>query len=114
MRSGPLTRQIVIEQRASGLDAAGQPNGAWETFATVYADVKGATGMGSIRQAGIVGGDVAASMNSYSFRVHYRTDITDAMRVNMGGTYFDIKQVRHDHARRVWTDLVCEEGGNDG
>ena len=71
--------------------------------------MKGATGMASVRQSGLQD-NVAGSLNSYSFRIRYRTDITDAMRIVYGGLTFDIKQVRHDLAGHEWTDLVCEEG----
>jgi SPP1 family predicted phage head-tail adaptor len=113
VKAGELNRQIVIQSRDAGEDAAGQPVDTWTTLATVWANVRGATGMGSIRQSANQDG-VAVELNSYSFRIRYRTDVDAAKRVVFGGQNFDVKQVRHDHAGKEWTDLVCEVGGNDG
>lgn len=113
MKAGELNRQIVIQSRDTGEDAAGQPVDTWTTLATVWANVAGATGMGSIRQSATRDG-VAVELNSYSFRIRYRTDVDAARRVVFGGQNYDVKQVRHDFAGKEWTDLVCEVGGNDG
>lgn len=112
MKAGDLNRSITVEVRGGGVDAAGQEVQTWTTFTTLWANVKGATGMASIRQSAPEDG-VARELNGYSFRIRYRTDITPGMRVSFAGDVFDIKQVRHDYAGRVWTDLVAE-AGNDG
>jgi SPP1 family predicted phage head-tail adaptor len=109
MDSGKLNRQVVIQSRDSGTDDAGQPLQTWTTLATVWANILGATGAGTIR-AGLEGVEV----NGYSFRIRYRTDVDAAERVVFGGQNYDVKSVRHDHAGKDWTDLVCEVGGNDG
>lgn len=115
MKAGELNRLITIQRRLVGEDAAGQPLQGWDPVpvAQVWANVRGATGMASIRQSSPVDG-VAVSMNSYSFRIRYRLGLDAGMRVVFGGQPFDVKQVRMDHAGREWTDLVCEQGGNDG
>lgn len=112
MDPSPLNSRITIQSRDSGEDAAGQPLQTWSNVATVWAHVLGQTGMGTIRHSG----EVAASINAYSFRIRYRTDVVAGMRVVFGGVNYDIKPggVRHDHAGKAWTDLVCEVGGNDG
>jgi SPP1 family predicted phage head-tail adaptor len=113
VKAGDLNRQIVIQSRDTGEDAAGQPVDTWTTLATVWANIAGATGMGSIRQSAVREG-VAVELNSYSFRIRYRTDVDAAKRVVFDGQNYDVKQVRHDKANREWTDLVAELGGNDG
>lgn len=113
MKAGDLSRLITIQSRDTGTDAAGQPVQTWATVASVWADVRGATGMAAIRQSSPVEG-VALEANSYSFRIRYRTGLDAGMRVTLGSDVYDIKQVRMDHAGKVWTDLVCETGGNDG
>lgn len=113
MKAGDLNRQIVIQSRDAGTDEAGGPLQTWTTLATVWAHILGATGMGSIRQSANQDG-VAVELNSYSFRIRYRTDADAANRVVFNGQNFDVKQVRHDFAGKEWTDLVCELGGNDG
>lgn len=109
MRAGKLRSVIVLQSRDSGTDVNGQPAQTWTTLDTVRADVLGATGMGTIKSA--VGG---VEINAYSFRIRYRSDVDAAKRVVFNGQNFDVKAVRHDLARKEWTDLVCEVGGNDG
>lgn len=114
MKAGDLNREIKLQERVAGIDSEGQPVGGWvdHDASTIWASVRGATGMGAIK--GAMQG--ATEINAYSFRIRYRTDVTAAMRVVEidGGEVYDVKQVRHDKAGRVWTDLVCELGGNDG
>lgn len=109
MEVGSLNRRIVIQSRDAGTDDAGQPVQTWTTLATVWANVKGATGMGSIR-----GSLDGVEVNAYSFRIRYRTDVDAAERVVFGGQNYDVKSVRHDHAGREWTDMVCEVSDANG
>lgn len=113
MKAGNLNRRITIQSRTASVDAAGQPVLTWADVVSVWADIRGATGMGSIRQSEPRDG-VAVEMSSYSIRIRYRTGIDAGMRVVCGSEVFDVKQVRMDIAGREWTDLVCELGGNDG
>lgn len=109
MEIGKLNRRIVIQSRDAGTDDAGQPLQTWTTLASVWADILGATGMGTIKAA--VGG---VEVNAYSFRIRYRTDLDAADRVVFNSQNFDVKSVRHDFARKEWTDLVCEVSGPNG
>ncbi|HWU68670.1 MAG TPA: phage head closure protein [Stenotrophobium sp.] len=109
---GTLNRKITIQSLQSGQDAAGQPINTWADVATVWANVKGETGMASIRKT-LPRDGVAMSLDAYSFRIRFRADITAGMRVLYQGTAFDILQVRMDYSGRVWTDLVCETGRYD-
>lgn len=111
--AGSLNRRISIQARQFGTDQGGQPLDGWDVVANVWARVLGATGMASIRLSGLQD-NVAASINAYSFRIRYREGLDAGMRVVFNGVVFDIKQVRMDFERREWTDLVCEQGGNNG
>lgn len=113
MEAGELNRRITIQSRQSGEDEAGGPLTTWVDVASVWADVRGTTGMGSIRQSSEMGG-VAVELNQYSFRIRYRTGLNAGMRIVFGGQNYDVKFVRQDLAGREWTDLVAEVGGNDG
>lgn len=115
--AGSLRRLVRIERRETGTDDAGQPNGAWVEVATVWADPRGQTGMGSITRNQ---DNVGASINAYSFRIRFRRGLDQGMRLfelEDGvpvGDPFDIKNVRMDLAGREWTDVICEQGGGDG
>lgn len=113
MQAGKLNRRITVQKRAQGQDDAGQPIDVWVDVAKVWSWVKTQNGMAATGQTASQSG-VAMSVNSYSFRVRYRPTVTDDMRVLYGGMAFDVKQVRHDLAGHEWTDIVCEQGGNDG
>ncbi|MGG4604304.1 phage head closure protein [Paenalcaligenes sp. Me131] len=108
--AGNLNRRIVIRHKDAGQDETGQPTGKGAIVAKPWAWIKTQTGMGVTRNAG----NVSASIDAYSFRIRYRKGITDAMCIECDGMVFDIKQVRHDVANKVWTDLVCRQGGMDG
>lgn len=110
LAAGTLNRRIKIQRRVTGQDEAGQPLLAWEDVATLWADVKSQTGMGTIRNSG---GAVEA-VKKYSIRIRFRADLDEGMRVLLGGIPFDIDEIRMDYAGRVWTDLVCTQGGSDG
>lgn len=113
MKAGSLSRRITIQSRVAGVDEAGQPTLTWADHVSVWADIRGATGMGAIRASEPRDG-VAVELNNYSIRIRYRTGLDAGMRVLVGSDVFDVKQVRMDMAGREWTDLVCEVGGNDG
>jgi SPP1 family predicted phage head-tail adaptor len=109
VKAGTLRNQITLQTRDSGTDDAGQPVQTWTDLASVWADIRGANGLNTIK-ASLDGVEI----NAYSFRIRYRTDVDAAKRVVYGGQNFDVKQVRHDHARKEWTDIIAEVGGNDG
>ena len=110
MEIGKLNRRVTIQQLVSGQDAAGQPVQTWTDVATVWANVAGDTGLRTIKNAG----DVTAAIKRYSIRIRFREGLDEGMRVLLGAVPFDVKEVRMDYAGREWTDLVCEQGGNDG
>lgn len=107
MKAGTLNRRIRIERRVAGSDAAGQPIDTWELVAEVWANVKGQTGLGAVKD---MQGDIAVSISRYSMRIRFREGLDAGMRVIYAGQTFDVKQVRMDFERREWTDLVCEVG----
>lgn len=110
--AGNLNRLIRIQERAfpRTVDSLNEPVVAWTTIITCYADIKGTTGLGSIRDRNESG--LSSEANAYSFRIRYRPAVDNAMRVLLDDTRYEIRQVRHDLANRVWTDLVCEVGVN--
>lgn len=113
LAAGDLNRQIIIQRRVPGETPEGQPVDVWVDVATVWASIRGQTGMGSITG---LQDDVAASIERYSYRIRYRTGIDAGMRIYevATGDVADIRQVRMDRAHREWTDLVTEVGGNEG
>lgn len=113
LKAGDLNRRITLQSRDEGEDEAGGPLLTWTTLATVWCSVRTPTGMGSIRNHANQDG-IAVELNTYSFRIRYRTDVDAANRIVFDGQNYDVKLIKHDHANKEWTDLVAEVGGNDG
>ncbi len=111
LTAGDLNCKITIQRRTTGVDEIGQPLDTWEDVVSVWADIRTTTGMGTITR---MQENVPASVERYSIRIRYREGLNAGMRVVAAGQYFDIRQIRMDFAGRVWTDLICEVGGNDG
>jgi len=95
-------RQVTIKAPPTGQDAAGQPSGDWTTVCTPWAHVLYLMGAEAIK----AGADVSTA--KASIRIGYRTDVTAAMRVELGSTIFQINAVLPDEQRKAHTDLVCE------
>src|SRR5574337_414744 len=110
LSAGSLNRPVTIQQRVDGHDEAGQPLQIWADVVTVWANVASATGLTTIKNAS----DVAAAIKRDSIRIRFRDGLDEGMRVLLDSIPFDVKEVRMDYAGREWTDLVCEQGGNDG
>jgi SPP1 family predicted phage head-tail adaptor len=109
---GERNRLIQIERRSGDVDAANQPLDTWVLVMERWSKPLTSTGMAAVRAAEQ---GVPATPSRYSFRINYTpTGIDVGMRVNYKGTFFDIRDVRHDLSNREYTDLVCEQGGNNG
>ena len=114
MTIGDKNRRIEIWKRDGSLDEYNQPNpDSWALHKARWANIKGESGLGSIRSSAAAG--VNTPLDRYSFRVNYDPSITVEMQIReKDGTYYNIVAVRHDKANREWTDIVGETGGSDG
>lgn len=108
MRAGALDRLIKIESPSSEEDDWGMPASGWIEVATVWADIKHASGLETVKSG------VDVSIVRASIRIRRRTDVTAGMRVLCEGEVYDIRAVLDDVSDRVYTDLVCELGANNG
>lgn len=102
MKAGTLNSLVTIQSPQAGQDAIGQPLAGWVTLAQVWADVRHGNGL-EVVKAGAPTAVVKASI-----RIRRRTDVTNAMRVLVGTTPYEIEAVIQDESRRVFTDLVCK------
>ena len=109
--AGKFSSRIWILKPTTAVDELNQPlPDRFEPYMRLWAQPAGASGMASIMHTRTEDG-VPRELNAYSFRIRYRPfGITSDMRVldTTTNMYFNIKQIRHDLARRQWTDLVCE------
>lgn len=102
MQSGSLNQRVNIEQRTTTQDAAGQPVETWSLVAAVWADIRHASGLQTIKA------DADTSLIKTSIRIRYRTGIDAGMRVAHGSTNYDIRAVLPDIAGKRFLDLVCQ------
>lgn len=103
-----LNRRITIQAPGTTQDEAGQPIEGWTDVIAVWANVRYLNGIETVKS------DAPVSIAKASIRIRYRVGITAGMRATMGDTVFDIKAVLPDEVSRVYMDLACETGGNNG
>lgn len=109
MNAGKLNRRVTIQKLTTTLDEYNEPTGTkWLDVATVWADIKMLSGLETVKA------NADVSVVKASIRIRYRTDITAGMRALCDGLVYDIRAVMPDVAGRVYTDLACEQGANEG
>ena len=106
LNAGRLNRRVTITSRSSTQDAAGPQVETWADVTTVWGDIKAPAGAAAAER---LGADRETSTAAYSIRIRYRTDITDAMRVEYGTIVYKIQAVLPDQSGHKHLDLVCEE-----
>lgn len=108
MRAGLLSTRLSLQERPTLQDAAGQQQlGPWTEISKVWGDVRYQTGLEAIRA------DAPVSVAECSIRIRARA-ITAAQRLVDGATVYNIRAVLPDTTGRVYTDLRCEVGANQG
>jgi len=111
LNAGFLDTPITLQQQASGVDARGQANGAWQSIGTdpdVWAQQMPAKG-----REFFAAGQMQAE-GATAWRIRYRTDITAQMRVlDDLGNPWDIAAPPVPSANREWLDLYCIQGVRD-
>lgn len=113
--AGEYNRLIAVEKRSGEVDGSGQLLDDWLPALPnkIWSKIRGETGMATIRRDAQQEGVMTTPVR-VSFRIRYRTNIDEGMRVVHRGVPFDILRVQHDEAGREWTDLICEGGNNAG
>lgn len=114
IRAGRKNRRFYLQSPPTTKNGLNEIVGGWTTRMTVVGDMRGETGLTSIRNSG--SSDVVAGALRYSLRVNYNLSINDAMRaLDDNGTIYSIPAggVKHDIAGRRWTDIVLQVGKVD-
>ena len=102
MKAGLLNTRVEIQVRGAGQGSAGQATGTWAALAFVWADVRPGTGAEAVRSGAPV------SVARASIRIRRRADVTNAMRVLVGQTIYEIEVVIPGGTRQEYVDLVCK------
>lgn len=99
MLAGSLDRRIVIQQRTDTRDAAGEPIPTWSVLDTVWAALEPLQGQELIEA------QETNAKRKARFRIRYRTDVTEKMRVVWDGETWDINAIS-EIGRRVGLELL--------
>lgn len=110
--AGRMSKRVQLQRRASGQDSVGQQNGAWTTFATVWADIRVMSGLGEVN-AELSAADHEVARARVSVRIRHRADVDHGCRVVHNDDVYDVRVPLFDpHGEFV--DLVCALGAREG
>lgn len=89
MRAGKLDRRITLQQASeASRDAMNAPVYTWSTFATVWAQLIFNRGDERFAAHEVAGASVV------TFKIRYRSGVTDKLRISYDGKIYDIRDVR--------------------
>lgn len=84
MRPGPMRHRLLVQQRVTGVDAAGSPLATWEKFAIRWASMDRAAGS-EVWSSAQRSGRVPAV-----FRLRYLEGVVPAMRLLFDGRTYNV------------------------
>ena len=103
MRAGRLNSKISIETKTENIDSVGSVVETWEPFAEVWAEVKTESGREFLSNS------QQHSELSHTLTLRYLPGISNKMRVNDNGRYYNILSVFDLGGRRKELTLYCSE-----
>lgn len=109
MKIGRLDRRIVIESRTDTVDSVGQPVPTWSEF---LRDIPAAYEPEVGKQ--FFDAQAISVENPARFRMRYRSDIDERMRVQFETKIWDIASVVEGKGRHQELYLYCHTGMTEG
>jgi SPP1 family predicted phage head-tail adaptor len=107
VNSGQLDQRIILQTRASGVDALGQESTTWSDTMTIWAAAE------PLRGREFFAAGQTQSQVDVRFRVRWRETITPTMRVSWRGDLFDIVSVIEPKGGREQLELMCATASRD-
>lgn len=101
MQSGNLDRRIVIESATLVQNAYGEKAETWSTLYTCWGERLFSGGSESLENNQVV------SMSNITYRIRYKSTITEQMRIKDGTGYYYITNIEEE-GRRKYMLLRCE------
>lgn len=103
MRAGKLKHRISIEQKSETIDSVGDAVNTWTTFKTVWAEVLSQSGK-----------EFFAAREQHSELTHlitirYLSGVTPKMRINHGGSFYNILAAFDPRKDRQELKIYCNE-----
>ena len=113
MSAGQLRQVVVIEQRLTSQDGAGQQSTTWAYAGTVRAKVEPYQAKEQV-QANQHQAEVSQRV-TIRFRKEFADPQTAALyRLTLSGRKFNINGSINLEERNIWLQLLCSEGRSDG
>jgi SPP1 family predicted phage head-tail adaptor len=103
MSAGRLRHRITIEEKAQAPDGVGGFSETWQTFATVWAEVK------PLRARERFFAEKIESSITHLVKLRFRFGIDPEMRIMHGGRTLKILGIVNVEERNQWLELSCEE-----
>lgn len=113
LKAQSLNRRVVIQRKAGGQDAAGQPLDNWVTYCKLWANFKTISGSGFVNQE-FYAAQHEVSRTTASVRVRKRDGIEAGMRLIHQGVTYEIRVVLPDLIDNRYMDLGVAVGANNG
>jgi SPP1 family predicted phage head-tail adaptor len=100
--AGALRHYVQLQRPAAGLTALGHRPASFEPVGHVWADVRHASGLETVRA------NTELSAVRASVRIRRRTDVQATWRVVHGANVYEVLAVLQHEPSGAWTDLACE------
>ena len=107
--AGNLDQRLTLQSRVAGVDGLGQPNGAWQTVATVWGRAR------PLRSRELFAAGAVQNVSDVEFTIRWRDDINNTWRVMWGGLPHDITGHPIDvDGAKICLQLLASSGVRDG
>lgn len=107
LNCGKMNKRVSIQKSVAGYPAVndfGEPNIVWEELDEVWSSVEPLTGREFWAQQQI------QSEITVRFRIRYRSDILNGMRILYNSAYYMIKSIIDPLEKHEELQLMCSEG----
>jgi SPP1 family predicted phage head-tail adaptor len=106
---GQLDQRLTLQSRSAGVDALGQPSGAWTTVATVWGKAR------PLRSRELFAAGQTQDVTDVEFTIRFRSDVLGTWRILWRGTPHDITGAPIDiDGQRQWLQLLAASGVRNG
>lgn len=103
MQSGRLRHRITIQEPVESSDGMGGVTTTWNTFATIWANIR------PLRGREYIAAQQTQSGITHKIEIRYLENLTPKKRVKWNSRYFDIESVLDVFERNKQMDLMCVE-----
>jgi SPP1 family predicted phage head-tail adaptor len=109
MNSGSLRYRVSIQSLdATQKNSTGQIKRVWVEICSVWADIT------FVNAKETIAGNREISVANVRIRIRWNKSVTPKMRVVYQDQIFDINDIMPEMKHRLYMDLLCTQGADDG